>query len=488
MRPAEPQPIVRKNQDLEIRILDLAYGGTGIGKLSSPEGEFAVFVENTIPGQLVKARVNKVAKRFAECRLIEVIERSTEELPIPYQSIPGAPYATWPVELQHAAKQRTAFELYRRIGKTPHIESIFDEFIPSPKNWHYRNKMEYSFSAIRYDLDTGDELDEFALGFKHRGTWWMVENLDRDSGLFDAQLESQLHLIRSWCEGTGLAAWHPPGHHGFFRHLVVRKSVSQDALLLNLVTSDQGLDQFDIHAFDNHCRALLGSRMAGLLHTINRDTGDRVDPLNGSTKLISGKSIIEEEILGLRFEITMTSFFQTNPLSAALLYQKVLDYVNAPGRMPGVILDLFCGTGTITQLLAKLTREQVTGVDIVESAIADARQNALRNGVSNVRFYAADAGRFLLDHPEYSGDISMIVLDPPRGGIAPKTLRKVIALDAPRIVYVSCNPATQARDTEQLAQAGYALKQISFIDQFPHTAHLEAVALYEKISGHEQPI
>jgi 23S rRNA (uracil-5-)-methyltransferase RumA len=472
--------VLRKNQDIELDVSDLAFGGTGIGRIATEEGDFAVFVENTIPGQRVRARVTKAAKRYAECRLLEVIRRSDEEVETPYQAIPGAPYATWPIEKQQEAKQRSAFQLYNRIGKVTDIGSLFDEYISSPRIWHYRNKMEYSFSAIRYDLETRQELNDFALGFKHRGTWWMVENLDRESGLFDAQWESSMPVIRQWCIDSGLPAWHPPGHHGFFRHIVVRRSLSKDKLLINLVTSDQGLDAFSPHAFVALCRDILGDRLAGVLHTINRDTGDRVDPLNGFTTLISGKAFIEEEILGLQFEVTMTSFFQTNPESAAILYQKVLDYVNAPGRKPGVILDLFCGTGTITQLLAKLTGEEITGVDIVESAIADARQNARRNGIQHVKFFAADAGKFLLNHPEYTNAISVIVLDPPRGGIAPKTLRKVIALDAPRIVYVSCNPATQARDTEHLAEAGYALKKISFVDQFPHTAHLEAVAIYEK--------
>jgi 23S rRNA (uracil-5-)-methyltransferase RumA len=176
----------------------------------------------------------------------------------------------------------------------------------------------------------------------------------------------------------------------------------------------------------------------------------------------------------------MQSFFQTNPKCAELLYAKTISYTEELPKPAGVVMDLFCGTGTITQLLAGKGSGNVIGVDIVESAIADARENAKRNNISNVEFYAADVGKFLLDYPDYVGKIGTIVLDPPRGGIAPKTLRKVIALDAHRIVYVSCNPATQARDTETLTNAGYHLKKISFADQFPHTAHLEAIALYEK--------
>jgi len=465
---------------LEITISDLAFGGMGIGKIPTPQGDFAVFVENAIPGQRVRAVVTKTDKRYAECRLEEVLERSPEEVEIPYQPIPGAPYATWPIHLQRAAKQRSAMELYRRIGKVNDIDSLFDEYLESPLEWHYRNKMEYSFSVIRYDLSTRQEIDDFALGFKHRGTWWMVENLDKDSGLLDAQVENAMPVIREWCISTGMAAWHPPKRIGFFRYLVVRKSVARNQVLMNLVTSDQEVGRFDVKGFESLCSDLFGERLAGLIHTINPDTGDRVDPLNGSTHVLRGQNFIEEEILGLRFEVKMTSFFQTNPSSAALVYQKVIDYVQLSGRQPGVILDLFCGTGTITQLLSKHTGEEVAGVDIVESAISDARRNADRNGIQSVRFHAADVGRFLLEHPEYQNRISVIVLDPPRAGIAPKTLRKVIGMGAPRIVYVSCNPSTQARDTEQLAEAGYKMRKISFVDQFPHTAHLEAVAIFER--------
>jgi 23S rRNA (uracil-5-)-methyltransferase RumA len=177
----------------------------------------------------------------------------------------------------------------------------------------------------------------------------------------------------------------------------------------------------------------------------------------------------------------MQSFFQTNPKSAERLYNKVLEYADVAAEDDGQLtMDLFCGTGTIAQLLAQQSSRKVIGVDIVESAIVDARENARRNKVSNVEFFAADVGKFLLEYPEYTGKIHTLVLDPPRGGIAPKTLRKVMNLEAKRIVYVSCNPSTQARDTEVLAESGYILKKISLVDQFPHTSHIESVALFEK--------
>lgn len=473
--------LFKKNQIIEVQIKDMAFGGVGIGKVQTEGGEFAVFVQNTIPGQTVEARVEKCDKRFAECALVKVLHASDQEISIPYQPIPGAPYITLPIAVQEQYKKRSALELYKRIGHIANIEEKLDEFISSPEAFHYRNKMEYSFSVIRHDLATGEEHDDFALGFKHRGTWWCVENLDKDSGMFDEQLESNLHLIREWCQATGLPAWHPPKRVGFFRFLIARKSIHSDKLLINLVTSDQEVEKFDTTAFTQFIRELLGTRLAGLLHTINPEVGDRIDPLSGRTDLLFGDEKITEVLHGLSFEISMSSFFQTNPKSAERLYSKVLHYAGAH-EVPEdeVIMDLFCGTGTITQLLAKQFNCRVIGVDIVESAIADAKRNAERNGVKGIEFFAADAGKFLLEYPEFAGKINTIVLDPPRAGIAPKTLRKVILLGAPRIVYVSCNPSTQARDAEALAQAGYTLKTISLVDQFPHTSHIEAVALFEK--------
>jgi 23S rRNA (uracil-5-)-methyltransferase RumA len=177
----------------------------------------------------------------------------------------------------------------------------------------------------------------------------------------------------------------------------------------------------------------------------------------------------------------MQSFFQTNPASAEKLYQKVVDYTFEDNDIENqVVMDLFCGTGTIGQILASKTKNtKIIGVDIVASAIDNAKRNAKLNGISDIDFYAADVGKFLKEYPQYEGKIGTIVLDPPRAGIAPKTLRKVINLGAKRIVYVSCNPATQARDRVELRNAGYELKKFSLVDQFPHTSHVESIMLFK---------
>ena len=461
----------------------MAFGGKGIARVETEKGPFVVFVQNAFPGQVVDAQVAKCKARHAECRLLRVVEPADFEVDLPYQPIPGAPYATVPMEKQHEWKARTALDLYRKIGEVEDLDTLYQGFVPSPLDWHYRNKMEYSFSEIRHDLATDEKVDDFGLGFKHRGTWWAVENLDADSGLFDALVESTLHKVREWCEATGLPAWHPPKREGFFRFLVVRKSYADDGLLVNLVTTSDA--PLDAEGFVECIRGLWGDRVKGILHTLNDDKGERVEAREGLSRVIWGDSTVTEVLHGLSFGISMGSFFQTNPTSAERLYAEVLALAleGVENRPQDVIMDLFCGTGTIGQLVAKHANTPVVGVDIVPSAIEDAREAAERNGLTGVEFVAADAGKFLLENPEYQGKIHTVILDPPRAGISPKTLRKVMRLGAQRLVYVSCNPATQARDLVVLRAQGYALKSLKLVDQFPHTAHVEAVALIEKIPG-----
>ena len=479
----ERNKFVKKNQVLELKIEDYAFGGKGIARIKSEEGSFVVFVPNTLPGQLVKAQIQKSSKKYAEAKLIDVLESSKDEIEVPFQDIPGAPYIQLPIELQHQYKKESTLSLFERIGKVDNIKNLFDTFITSPNVFHYRNKMEYGFSAIGYDRITKRDKDEFTLGFKRRGVWWMGDNLEKDSGLFDKQMEDHLKSIRHYCIDTGLAPWHGPKKEGFFRYFVVRKSFKTNELLFNLVTTSPDLDKFDLHKFTHFLKGIFGDRLAGLLHTINDETGDRTIATSGRIELIYGKDKIVEELLGLNFEISMKSFFQTNPKCAEKLYNKVVEYVlEDKSKVDNtVVMDLFCGTGTIGQILAsKSENAKIVGVDIVASAIEDAKKNAKRNHIEGVEFYAADVGKFLTIHPEYKHTIKTIILDPARAGIAPKTLQKIINLKADRMVYVSCNPATQARDTVLLKEAGYVLKKISLVDQFPHTAHIETVVLFEK--------
>jgi 23S rRNA (uracil1939-C5)-methyltransferase len=475
--------VVHRNQVIEVKIDDFAFGGQGIARMKSEEGDFILFVENTFPGQFVRARVDKKRKRHAECKLLEVLERSPLEKELPFQEISGAPYLFVPIEVQQEYKKKSTLDVYRKIGRIPDPASLFDEFISSPEAFFYRNKMEYSFSCIEHVPETGEEIDDaFALGFKRRGTWWKVENLNKPSGLFDEQWETILPEFRYLLKSFGLPAWHPPRKEGFFRHIVVRKSFDQDQLLLHIVTSSAGIKKFDKAQVVSFLKEKLGNRLAGVWHTINDNVADRAKIENGTSELLFGDSVVVEKMLGLSFEISMESFFQTNPKSAERLYTKAIDYVCDHAKDGGVIMDLFCGTGTIGQLVAqRVNAGEIIGVDIVEEAIEDAKRNAKRNKLEHLHFFAADVGKFLSLHPEYLNRIDTIVLDPPRAGIAPKTLQKVMALGASHLVYISCNPSTQARDTETLEQGGYKLTKLSLVDQFPHTSHIEAIVVYEKI-------
>lgn len=476
--------MVKRGQTIELVIEDIAFGGKGIARLHDENGAFVLFVQNAFPGQKVLAKIIKKRKKHAECSLLKVLERSPQEIVSPYQEISGAPYINVPPALQEELKQKVTLEVYRRLADLKNIDELFDEFIPSPEHFHYRNKMEYSFSSIEHDIETDEEIDDaFALGFKHRGTWWKVESLNKASGLFDEQWETFLKEFREFLFKTGLPAWHPPRKDGFFRHLVVRKSFHEDKLLINLVTSSQGIEDFNLQAIGDFLQKKMGNRIAGFQHTINDNVADRAKIENGDCTLVFGKDHVIEELNGLFFEISMESFFQTNPKSAEQLYNKALDYVFEGNRSLNnkVVMDLFCGTGTIGQLLTQRTQDtKIIGVDIVEEAIADAKRNAKRNNIEGVEFYAADVGKFLKAYPDYEGKIDTIVLDPPRAGIAPKTLLKVIQLGAERIVYISCNPSTQARDIKTLEENGYKTKKVSLVDQFPHTSHIEAIALFEK--------
>ena len=404
----ERNKFVKKNQVLALKIEEYAFGGKGIAKIRSEEGDFIVFVPNTLPGQLVKVQISKSSKKYAEAKLIDVLEPSEDEVEVPFQDIPGAPYIQLPIELQHQYKKESTLSLFKRIGKVANIEDLFDEFVSSPNVFHYRNKMEYGFSAIGYDRIAKRDKDEFTLGFKRRGIWWMGDNLNKDSGLFDKQMEDELMNIRSYCIETGLPPWHGPKREGFFRYFVVRKSFKTNELLCNLVTTSGDLDQFDLKKFAAFLKGIFGERLAGLLHTINDETGDRTIATAGSIDLVYGKDKIVEELLGLNFEISMKSFFQTNPKCAEKLYSKVIEYVLEDKTKVDntVIMDLFCGTGTIGQIVASKSKNaKIVGVDIVASAIADAKKNAKRNHIAGLQFYAADVGKFLVAHPEYKNKI-----------------------------------------------------------------------------------
>ena len=471
--------VVKKKERLEIIVEDIVYGGNGINK--SAYENYIIFIKNGIEGQKVLVEIQKVKTNYIESKIIEVLKKSPLQKERDYQPISGAPYYDLDISYQKEKKIKLVFELFEKIGKIKKIEQYYDTFIPSPQTWHYRNKMEYAFSSIIYDQDKKTDIDGFGLGFKKANTWWMVENLNKDSGLFDKEWENHLFEIRKFCEKTALPAWNIPQKKGFFRSLNVRKTHKKNQLLIELVTSSNGLEKFNTKKFTNKIISIHKDRIAGIIHTINDDVSDRINYKNVISKTIFGTNKISEELLNLNFEISMSSFFQTNPLCAEKLYKKVIEYAcekttKKTQNNNKYILDLFCGTGTIGQMIASEQKNrEVIGVDIIESAIENAIVSSKQNQIKNIHFYALDIKKFLIEKPELKNQIETIIIDPPRPGISKKSLKKIIELNTEKIIYVSCNPSTQARDVQILIEYGYMIQKFSIVDQFPHTNHIETI-------------
>ncbi len=451
---------------LELEIIDLAFGGEGVARHDG----MVVFVNGGITGQTVKAKIKRVKRRFIEAVSIEVLKRSDLEIEPEFQLIPGAPWETLPVDKQREIKKGQVFELFSKFAKLD-LTPMFDEFIPSPKDWWYRNKMDFSFGT--------DAEGKFALGSKKRGQFQIVESLESPCGIFDEQFEKLVPVIREWCEATGLAPNDGQGG-GFFESLMVRRSVAEDKFLVEIVVS--GSDKkFNATAFGALIQENLGERFGGIY------CSQKIREEGRSTRLvptfINGEEKLSEKLCGLEFEISRDAFFQPNPYSAEKLYEKAVELVDLQEEESA--LDLFCGTGTIAQILAKkYPKSRVVGVEIVESAVEDAKANAERNGLKNVTFACADVRKWLKEHfhsavKETSKEV--ILVDPPRSGIVRKSLERIIGRAPSRIVYVSCNPATLARDTEILMDGGYRIDTFALVDQFPHTAHVEAVARFVKV-------
>ncbi len=474
--------IPKKGEVMEGKIEDMAYGGKGIVKIGSKKREYIIFISNTIIGQIVKFKIIKKKDNYAEGRLIEIIKKSHIQKKRRFQNISGAPYTTLDISYQQTLKKQQVFDLMKRIGGIQKPEKKMDSFIKSPKIWHYRNKMDYSFSSIGFNKKTKEIVDEFSLGFKKINTWWIVEDLEKDSGLFDEKWENSIKKIKEYCISTNLPAWNIPQKKGFFRNLIIRKSVDNNNFLIELITSSENIKKFNTEDFVKKILSIHQSRIHGIIHTTNDNISDRVDYSKTESNILFGNDKINERILGLNFEISMNSFFQTNPQAAEKLYLKVHDYIfENELKKSGLILDLFCGTGTIAQIIAKQNKNiKVIGVDITKDAIENAKKSAKNNNIKNVSFFTGDVGKIIELNPSFKNKITCIILDPPRSGVSKKSLKKIIRLNSNRIVYVSCDPSTKSRDLNFLIQSGYKLVKFSIIDQFPHTYHIETISLLEK--------
>ena len=436
-----------------------------------------VTVKNGMPGQKIRFMINKKRNGRAEGRLLEVLERSPYETREPVCSIfpacGGCMYQTMDYQNQLDMKQQQIRELLDaavlRGGQTDQDgkpDYCFEGIKGSPREFAYRNKMEFSFG----DAEKGGSL---TLGLHKKGSTYDV--LDAvDCKLVHEDLTRILQCVLEYCREQGFPYYHKMQHPGYLRHLLLRRGNTTGEILVNLVTSSQ-MDP-DLTELKERLLALpLEVSIVGILHILNDSLADMVQ--SDETRILYGKDYFYEQILGLKFKITPFSFFQPNSLAAEVLYSTVREYIGDMKDM--TVFDLYSGTGTISQILAPVSR-QVIGVEIVEEAVEAARENAAYNGIDNCRFIAGDVLKVLdevEDKPDY------IVLDPPRDGIHPKALPKIINYGVENLVYISCKPTSLARDLEMFLGSGYRLVKAVCVDQFCQTQHVETVCCLHRVNS-----
>lgn len=432
--------------------------------------EYAM-VKGAITGQRIRFVVTKARKDHAQGRLKEVLEYGQIECRNPecthFGICGGCHYQRIPYEQQLELKKEQVLRLVDAVYQSQNGESYqYDGILAGGSEWEYRNKMEFSF---------GDEVKDgpLTLGMHKKGSFHDIVDAE-GCRIVHSDFSKILACIRDYAREQGWPHYHKNSHQGFLRHLLLRRAVRTGELLVALVTSSQKEVVLDELCAKLQALSLEGE-ITGFLHVINDSLGDVVQ--SDETRLIYGREWFTEEILGLLFRISPFSFFQTNTLGAEILYQQVRKYILGETDLSDkVVFDLYSGTGTIAQVLAPVAKK-VIGVEIVEEAVEAARQNAAENGLSNCEFIAGDVLKVIdeiTEKPDY------IVLDPPRDGVHPKALRKIIDYGVAEIVYISCKPTSFARDLAVFQERGYELKRICNVDLFPETVHTESVALIQK--------
>jgi len=440
----ERGPRPKPGSELVLEIDSLAQGGRGVARADG----YVVFVSGGLPGDRVRARLTKAKRGYGEGKAIEIVEPSPNRIPDQCvhegEPCPGAPWQGLPYDRQLAEKTRQVDEALRRLGGLEDFE--LEPIVPAVEQWRYRNKLEYSF---------GERDGTLVLGFHRRGSW--SEVIDAEDCLLASERNNQTrNEVREWARREGIPAYDGRDQSGVLRNLVVREGRRTGQIQTRLVTSPASFTKPPVD-----------------LHTVIEGPGGGTSGPTG----VLGREFLEEELGGLRFRISPAAFFQTNTEMAERLCELAAQAAGLGGRER--VFDLYCGIGTMGLGLARDAGE-VWGIESVPEAIADAEQNAARNGIENARFVAQDVRRGVRPLLEEAGSPDVVVVDPPRAGLSKKIVRRMIECGARRIVYVSCNPTTLAPNAAQLVAAGYRLRRVTPVDMFPHTPHVECVSVLEK--------
>ncbi|RKY76200.1 23S rRNA (uracil(1939)-C(5))-methyltransferase RlmD [candidate division KSB1 bacterium] len=466
----------KKGDILTLSVDALAFGGYGVAR----DNDFVWFVEKGIPGQKVEARITSVKKNYGKSYVTEVISKS------PYQVEPkcamfgicgGCQLQHLDYNKQTEEKGRQVKELIERIGKFNNVD--IKECIPAKVVYGYRNKMEFSFSSrpwIRHGSEK--EIPDFALGLHAPRRFDKIIDLE-NCPLISDTANTVFLSIKNEVINSGLAPYDAVTHKGFWRNLVIRQGFNTDELMINIVTTSQDLENNKntvTQIFDKI--ALQQSKITTLIHSINDGVADIAT--GNIKKIYKGSGKITEKINNRIFEISPNSFFQTNTMQTEMLFDVIKKLAGLSGSQ--TVYDLYCGTGAIGICLAD-TANQVLGIEIVRDAVENGARNVELNNLDNVYFVLADMKEAMSDIykvVDKYGMADVVILDPPRGGTHPKSVKGLLNLLPEKIVYVSCNPAILARDIEILCKDHYDLKVVQPVDMFPHTKHIEVVALFQK--------
>ena len=452
---------MKKKDEIILEIADVNFPNKAYGYY---EGE-KVIVKNAVPGQKVQAQVFKKRGSGVEARLQEVIERSPLEretgMCSHYALCGGCTYQTMRHEEELRLKERQVKRLLENAGIC--VQS-WEGIVPAPSETGYRNKCEFSFGDEEKDGD-------LALGMRKRMSYYEVVTL-KDCNIVDADYLRIIEGTLQFFQERKVPFYHKARHDGSLRHLVVRKGAATGEILINLVTSSEV--PFSVEEFKDMLLGLeLDGSVCGILHSVNDGLADVVK--SDEMRLLYGRDFFMEKLFDLEFKVSVYSFFQTNSAGAEKLYSIVKEF--AGDVADKTVFDLYCGTGTIGQIMAEAGSKKVIGIELIEEAVVAANENAKRNHLENCTFLAGDVLK-MVDELKERPDL--IIVDPPRDGIHPKAIGKIIAFGAPEIVYVSCKPTSLARDLEIFQQEGYQVERVKLMDMFPRTVHVETVVLLSK--------
>lgn len=424
------------------------------------EGE-SVIVKNVIPGQTVCCSIKKKRQKKWEGQLCQIEKDSPYEERTPACEVfglcGGCTYQTVPYQTQKQWKEQQVFALLKNVSDG----FVWDGIYQSPAEWEYRNKMEFSFG-------NQEKNGPLVLGLHRRGSFYDIVPA-RTCRLIDEDGRRILQETEQYFRANQVPFYHKKTREGYLRHLVIRKSKTTGEILLNLITSSQQMkQQAGLAGWVEKIKSLpLNGKVVGILHTQNDAMADVVQ--KDQMDILDGQDYFVEQLLGLEFRISPFSFFQTNTDGAAVLYQIVREYIEK--WKDDVVFDLYSGTGTIAQVVSSVA-QKVVAVELVEEAVCMARKNAAQNDIKNSTFLCGDVFAVL---KELQQRPDRIILDPPREGIHPKALQKMIEYGVQTFLYISCNPLTLVRDLQVLQQAGYQIERACCVDLFPQTVHVETV-------------